>query len=140
MIVPPQMIAGGNIANGCFVKLSTAADLTLLQATDGTGSGGDRVFGIAQDGSRDAPIPSASSLAATAGDECRYFGVGEATTLIIGTCGCSRGVLLKSDANGAGITCGAPASTVQWCGAEALESAAAGERCRVVVRNFPIVS
>jgi hypothetical protein len=126
----PQMTAGGDIYPCRLVKLSTSADFKVLQAT-----AGDRPIGISQEGTRYAPgTPADTGIAAAAGDTPRVFGLGEICLLELGTGGAVRNDLLKSDANGKGVT----ASAGDEVGAIALESGAAGEKIKVQVisRNF----
>lgn len=131
-ITVPQFQAGGDIRPARFVKLSGAADFTVLEA-----DANERVFGIATDATRDPPLPNASALAAAAGDQLRIHGVGEETTIELGSGGATRGAMLVSDADGKAVAAASTGTTVQWIGAEALESGLEGELIRVVVRNFP---
>ena len=126
------VISGGDIRPARFIKLSTAADHTVLEA-----DANERVFGVSIDAAQDAPIPSADGDAADAGDFFRYLGPEEEATLELADT-VVRGDLLVSDADGKGEPYDDAATTVQWIGAEAMESGAAGEKIKVIVKNFPI--
>jgi hypothetical protein len=128
----PPMVAGGDIRPARFVKISTAADYTLLEA-----DANERIFGIAENASQDAPIPSADADAADAGDSFNFYMSGEECLLELGSGGVTRGGMLISDADGKGVAAATTGTTVQWIGAEAIESGSAGEKVRVIVRNFP---
>lgn len=124
----PQMRAGGTIEPCRFVKQSTAADFTLLQA--GTN---ERVFGISNEAAQAAPIPSAATAAAVSGDDLNWYGNGEVALLELGSGGITRGAFLKSDTDGKGVAAATTGATMQEVGAQAMESGAAGEKVRVVV-------
>lgn len=110
----PQLIAGGNILPASFVKVSTAADTTALQA-----GAGEKTIGIVNKYPRTRPnIDSATAYHAIAGDDIELFGLGDICLLKIGTGGCTRGDYLKSDASGSGVTAG----TGEFAGAIALQT------------------
>ncbi len=77
---------------------------------------------------------SNSGYAAISGDSLRIFGQGDDCLLTLGVGGATAGDLLKSDANGAGVT----ASTGNKAGARALQTGAAGEKIRVEVVNITV--
>lgn len=122
-------VAGGTIRPSRFVKMSTAADFTLLEA-----DANEFVVGIAHEAPRDAPLDGASANLAesTAPDPVPYYGEGRVCLLTIGSGGITRGAYLKSDADGNGVALAA--STKQNVGAIALESASEGELARVLVK------
>jgi len=122
-----QMVAGGDIRQARFVKLSTAADYTLLEA-----DANERIFGISVDAAQDAPIPSASANAAESGDLFQFYGPGDECLLELGGT-VTRGGRLKSDADGKGVAVATTGTTSQEYGAEALESGVSGEKIRVRV-------
>lgn len=126
----PNFIAGGTINPATFVKVSTAADNTVLAA-----GAGEWTIGIATPSQKLAPIPSNSSTyAATTGDAVTVFGLGDICNLQAGTAGWTRGAKLASDASGNGVA----ATTGDYVGAVALESASASSLGRVQVLNFKI--
>ena len=127
-----QHIAGGDIYPSRFVKLSTAADYTLLQA-----GANERVFGVATNATKDAPLSGASSLAAAATYPVATNPVGSIALVEVGSGGITRGDMVKSDSNGKAVTAASTGTTVQWIGGEALESAAAGEFAKILVVNYP---
>lgn len=128
----PNYVAGGNILPSRFVKVSTAADNTVLQSTDGAGSAGDRVCGVSQEGGREPPLPSVTTMyAGQAGDNILVYGNTQTCLLTIGSGGCTRGDRLKSDANGKGITASTAGNNY---GAIALRSALENELVEVEVQ------
>lgn len=128
-----QGVAGGDIRTCRFIKLSTAADHRLLEA-----DANEQTIGISSQAAQDAPIPGASANAAESGDSFRYHTEGEVALLEIGSGGVTRGAQIKSDADGKGVLAATTGTTTQWVGAMALESAAEGEKCRVLIKSFPI--
>lgn len=119
----PLLRAGGNIATHSFVKLSTSANSTALQAGDN-----EFVIGIAQVGPKEPPgLSGASTNAAESGDNVQIFGLGDICLLRAGSGGWTAGDLLKSDSNGDGVTAATTGTTVQNVGAVALETVSAGE-------------
>ena len=99
----PTMIAGGNIYPARFLKVSTAADFTVLQATDGTSSGGDIVIAVSQQGTNYPPIVDAAitiaGYAAVAGQSIELFGDGDIAPVEAGA-SFGAGALLKSGSDG----------------------------------------
>jgi hypothetical protein len=119
---------GGTIEPARFVKRSTAADFTVLQA-----DANSFPCGISQAWAQDAPIPGAATAAGKSGDQIQVHqpgmsGEGQDSTVWL-VCGASvtRGSLLMPDADGKGITC----TTGKYYGALADESGASGEKIRV---------
>ena len=121
---------GGTINPARFVKRSTAADFTVLQA-----DANSFPDGISQNWGVDAPIPSVTAdpgPAGLSGDKIMVHGANtgspQDTTvwlLLGGTV--TRGSFLMPDANGAGITC----TTTKYYGAIADESGVSGEWIKV---------
>ncbi len=130
---PQQAEAGGDIRPSRFVKQSTAADNTILEA-----DANEEIIGISGPATMDAPIPGASANAAEANDPVTYHPEGNICKLEIGSGGCTRGANLKSDADGKGVLALTTGAVMQWVGAKALESASAGEFAMVLVKSFPI--
>lgn len=123
-----QYVAGGNIYPCRFISQSASAPFTAIQA-----AAGDATFGISMEGTTVVPIDgytdASSVYAATLGLPVPYWGEHDDCLLeIAGTV--TAGDLLKSDANGKGVT-GTPGT--DKCGARALQSGVAGEKIRVVV-------
>lgn len=120
------LTAGGNINPAVFLKSSTAADFTVLQA-----GAGERPIGVSARGAIDAQIQASSSLlVGIAGRAVGAYMMGQRTLLTIGSGGVTRGDLLKSDANGFGIT---TVTANDLIGAIALESASSGEMAEVLL-------
>lgn len=131
----PKLRAGGNISPATFVKVSTAAPHTCLQA-----GSGDRTIGISQPGTKfpQGLLGVSNTYAAQAGDEIDIFGLGDITRLVLGTGGCAANDLLLPDGSGNGVVASAVGSAVQWVGAIALEDGNAGEQVEVQVVILPV--
>lgn len=130
MPLNPNFIAGGDIRPCRFVK-GGAADLTVLEA-----DANEAVIGISQEGTKAAPIPSASTLAAAAGENIGVHGLGEVCLLTLGSGGATRFGYLKSDADGNGVAIATTGTTAQMVGAIALQSGLEGEKIRVQVLHM----
>ena len=130
----PPLLAGGDITTSSFVKLSTAADFTALQA-----GANEQTIGISQVGPKDPPgVSGSSALAASDGLHVQIFGLGDICLLRAGTGGWTRAQNLKADSSGDGVPVATTGTTIQYAGAVALESAAAGEYGLVQVVNMAI--
>lgn len=124
--------ANGTIRVARFVKLDPADNNSILEC-----DAGERTIGITQMGGREAPIPSVTAdppQAAQSGDDVQVHLVGENCLLYAGVGGWTAGDLLKSDADGAGISLVEGAGTSEEAGAIALETVSAGEYGKVQVR------
>lgn len=128
-----QGLAGGDIRPSRFVKLSTAADNTFLEA-----DANEATFGIATDATQDAPIPGADLDAAEADDQVSVNPIGSVCNLFIGAGGVTRGADIKSDADGKGVLAATSGTTLQWVGAVALETAIENDIAKVLVVRYPI--
>jgi hypothetical protein len=120
---------GGTINPARFVKRSTAADFTVLQADADAFP-----CGISQRWAAVAPLSGASTAAGISGDMIQVHQPGmsgdphdSTVWLEVGSGGVTRGALLMPDADGKGITC----TTGKYYGAIADESGAADEFIRV---------
>ncbi len=120
----PGQVAGGTIAPKRFVKMSTSADNTVLQAT-----ANDRCDGVSQQGQRDAPGLTGSDavVAAAAGDQIDTYTPGDLCYVVAGASGCTRSVWVKSDSAGKAT----PVTTLAGSGSSATLQNAAG----IVVRG-----
>lgn len=123
--------AGGDIRPNRFVKFSTAADRTLLEA-----DANEQCIGVSQENTRDAPIAGASALAAEAGDPVGHSPIGS-YALVVAADTITRGAMVKSDADGAAVPALLTGTTVQWVSGLATESAVAGELVRILSVSFP---
>lgn len=133
----PGFIASGNISPSVAVKLDPTANFHVLQCA----AASDPPVGISQDGTYYAPgVAGSDAFAAHAGQELTVFGEGEQCLWKVGASAVTEGDYLTSDANGL-------AKTIAFTGtggriyqtAIALESAAAGELVRVVIKITVIV-
>ena len=127
------MVASGNITRARFVKIYTSANNQCAQA-----GANEKAIGIAQIGGREAPIPSVTQdppYAAIAGENVKVHTMNserEDVVLEIGSGGCTAGDELKSDNNGCGVAIASGTTTGQRVCAIALETASAGELCKVL--------
>jgi hypothetical protein len=126
--------ATGNITVASFVTIdsSVATGSSVKQAV-----ATDIPIGIAQQGGGDPPlanyITASPVLAAQAGQSLDITPEGEVTYLRIGAGGCAPGDFLKPTTAGAGIKLAGTASTLEWYGARALQTAASGTLALVLV-------
>lgn len=125
---PMQVKAGGDIRTCRFVKVSTAADNTVLEA-----DANEAIIGISSQATQDAPTSGASANAAESGDQLHIHPIGTRCLLKIGSGGVTRGDEIKSDADGQGVTRATTGTTVQNVGAIALQSAIEGDLALVMV-------
>lgn len=123
-----QGVAGGDVRPARFVKISTAADNTFLEA-----DANEVTIGIATNATQDAPLPNADGDAAEATDQLAVHPIGSVCDLEIGSGGVTRGANIKSDADGKGVLAATTGAIAQNVGAIALESASEGEFARVLV-------
>lgn len=128
----PGLVAGGDIRPNRFVKLSTSADNTVLEA-----DANELTFGVSSEATQDAPIDGASANAAEATDPLEVKTVGQVAKLEIGSGGVTRGAFVKSDADGKGVLAATTGATAQNIGAQALESASEGELANVLIVMLP---
>jgi len=129
--IVPQLKAGGDVYPSRFVKMSAAADFTLLQADANA-----EVIGIAQEGSKQPPLSdlvSGTPKAAEDGDPLHIYTAGDVVLLECGD-NVTRGELLKSDADGKGVPVAATGTVIQNYGAIALQNGADGEKILVQAR------
>lgn len=124
-MVTVPLAAGGDINPSRFVTWSAAANQTVLESN----SGDTKLVGITAEHTKNAPQTGGSTLHAEAGDQARVHFPGEDCLLLIGAGGCTAGDFLKPDADGKGVV----AVTGAVAGAQATETAAAGELAHVLV-------
>ncbi len=98
---PEQWVAGGTIGPSRFVKVSTAADHTVLQST-----ANDVSYGISQVGTKSPPGVSGSNdaIAAIAGDQIQIYTFGDVAQ-ILGAETIARGSFVKPNATGQAVVC-----------------------------------
>ena len=129
-IANPSYLAKGDIIPSRFVKQDGTNDFAVIQAT-----ANDRTAGVAQDGTREAPIPSvATNLAAKTGETLRVHGDGEDALLELGGT-VTPGDRLKSDSVGRGVVIATTGSVNQNTAAVSLEGGVSGELIRVQVER-----
>lgn len=128
----PQFVAGGDIYPHRFLKISTAADFTALQAT-----ANDQIIGISGPGSNYPPLNDlvTTNKHATSGQPVDINGDGDACLLELGGT-VTRGDRLKADSNGKGVAIATSGTTIQQFGAVALQSGSSGEFIYVQVTSL----
>lgn len=126
-----NLVAGGDIAPSTFVKLSAVADRTLLAGTANSAN-----YGISREGAQVAPTPGASTLAASAGQQCGYYPIGSVCLLTAGSGGWAAGDELISDANGCGVPRATSGVVNQNVSAIAHEAVAAGSQGFVTIVRY----
>lgn len=116
-------VAGGNVSQRTFLKQSALGK--VVSATDGTSSAGDIVYGIAGEGTRNAPYSTLDDgYLAIAGENVKVRFPGEVCLLRSGAA-FAVGARLKSDSTGRGI---AVTTAGDNYGAVALELATAADQ------------
>ena len=93
----PGMVASGDVNRCRFLK--TSGDFQLAQC-----GAAELIFGVSQEGTKEAPIPGASSLHAAAGDVVRYYADGDVCEIEV-SAAVLAGACVKSDASGRAVTC-----------------------------------
>lgn len=128
---PPRLVAGGDIYPCRFVKQSTSADNTGLQAT-----ANDRIIGISYDSGKYPPLSDlvTDNPHAESGDPIGLYGDGDDSCLLELGGTVAAGGRIKSDANGKGVAIATSGTTIQQSGAVALEEGDSGEKIRVHVQ------
>lgn len=120
-------VAGGNIHAAAFVKKSTTADNTILEATAGS-----KTFGIITKATDRPPFPGLDTVyAAQLGESVRVHLEGEVCDLqISGTVAADD--FLKPTTNGYGIT---TTTDKDWYGAQAIRAGVSGDIIQVYVKS-----
>lgn len=129
----PNFLADGDINPSRFVGPSLSNPNRVVQC-DPFGDGGKSAapIGVSQQGTKAAPIPSASTLAAAQGDPIKVYGDGEQCLLEYGGT-VTQGDYLVPDTDGKAVTM-QTSGEVQSYGAIALESGSSGDKRRVLVK------
>lgn len=119
--------ASANIRPSRFVKFSGTNTVAECDA-------GESMIGISAEWSDTAPLPSNTEYAATSGQPCTIYMIGDGQQedrpilLVLGSGGATQGALLKADTDGAGV---AVSANNDIYGARALEAGSSGEAIRV---------
>lgn len=115
--------AGGDINPCRFVTISGSDTVSESNAAD------QKILGISQEGTKDAPQSGSSALAAVSGDQLRVHTFGEVALLEMDANGCTYGDYLKPDNDGKGdvAASGDPVAAI------ALETVSGGEKAKVLV-------
>lgn len=144
MFEQPSLISVAPIPRFRFITIQNGsnAGTTAISADSeaGVANTGEPIIGITTGASQDAPQDSANTFAAKEADvSFEWISAGAMGLLQIDkSAGVTRGDRLMANTNSAKNTSGQAGSGVtatsgQWVGAMALENAAAGEDCRVLV-------
>lgn len=95
--------AAGTIATSVFVVIDTSSAKAVNQAS----SASVQIIGISSEYAQNAPLPNASTVAATsAGDPIKVFTIGDVCLLNSSTAGWTAGDRLTANAAGFGIASG----------------------------------
>lgn len=94
-----SFVAGADIAPSTFVKITGVHTVSPSVA-------GNVVYGVSHEGTREAPIPGVTPMAALTGESVMVYGPGDNCEVLCGAA-VTAGDLLKSDANGKAITASA---------------------------------
>jgi len=122
----PSYVAGADLATSIFVKFAaTGVSNTVHPAADGDAP----MMGVTNEGSREAPIPSITPLAAKSGETCAVYGLGETCEIKVGASAIDAGDFLMADSDGKAT----PATTGKYYGAVALADAAASSRVKAQI-------
>ena len=121
----PSFIAGGNIGPSLFVKIEAGESNTVILC-----GAGDAAIGISQEGTREAPIPGVTPLAAAEGESLLVYQLGEPCE-IVAAAAIAAGDYLKPNASGQAVVAGAGDAY----SAVSLVDCASGEKCKVVIRE-----
>lgn len=122
--------ARGTINPSRFVKMSAHQDNSVEQA-----GANENTVGISQEWSYLAPLPSAGTEAAVSSMSVKVYSIGETCMLELGG-SVSRGGRIKADTDGKGVAIATTGTTIQYIGAEALESGSSGQLIRVNVVKY----
>lgn len=133
----PSYLAFGTIRPCRVVKAYTSADYGVLEA-DANEFG----IGISMEGTEEAPIPSASTNAATGTTTAplplNIHGPNELCKLELGGT-VAAGDLIKSDADGKGVVALLTGTTIQNIVARALQAGDSGDKIDVVVQSWKLL-
>jgi hypothetical protein len=122
----PALIAGGDIYPFRFVKPSTAADDTGLQAAEAT----TPILGVTDGSTKTFSNGTASVVHAASGDPITLQGGANGTILVICSGNITRGAFVESDADGKAQTATTTTGT-RYHGFVALQNGAAGQLIRI---------
>ena len=117
--------AQGNIPPRRFVKI--VADNTVRVCV-----ADEQADGVSHEGTEDAPIPGATQFAATDGNACRVYGLGEPCEVDAGAA-VAAGASVKPDANGKAVTA---TTGNRASGVAAYSATAADEHLKITVQRF----
>ena len=93
----PSWVFGVDIEPSRIVRQDAANDHQVLKAVLG-----DTPIGVTHEGSRDAPIPGITALAAKQGESARVYGDTETCEVVVGTIAVLAGEYIAPDANSLG--------------------------------------
>ncbi len=122
----PSYVAGGNISPSRFVMMDTSANSQVLQSTVGSLS-----VGISHEGTLQAPLPSVTGYAGTAGGPVMVYGLGDTCSVVLGSGGCTSGHYLTSDSSGQAVI--ATGSNAYYALSKGTAAAGALVRVQVVI-------
>ena len=122
----PSYVASEDIGVSLFVNILVNND-HKIEVCDA----GDTAIGVSDYAPQDPVLPGGSlGPAATTGNPCRVFGLGETCEVLAGGA-IQAGQYLKPDANGRAVAC----SSNDDYSAIARTGAASGELCKVIIEH-----
>ena len=128
----PNFKAAGNVPPSRFVAVATVSDNAVVLA-----SANERLIGIAQEGGREPPLPSVSTIyAGQDTDNMHVYGLSEECLLELGDA-VAKGDRLKADSVGRGVPIATSGTTLQNVGAIAFSTGTTGDKIRVQVVLMP---
>lgn len=130
--------ANGTIRVGRFVKIDPSDNHAVLEA-----DANERIWGVAQVFGREVPFTASADdppIAANDGDNVAVYAPGEDVLIYIGSGGCTAGDLLKSDADGKGVSLAETAGSKEHAGAMVEETASENEFAKAVVHRETVTT
>jgi len=97
-----SFMASENIGSSLFVNLKKVSGVNQAQLE--VSHADEQAYGVSHQGSREAPIPGVTPIAAAAGESCVVYGIGDPCEVLCGEAS-NAGDYLKPNADGKAIVC-----------------------------------
>jgi len=97
-----SFMASENIGSSLFVNLKKVSGVNQAQLE--VSHADEQAYGVSHQGSREAPIPGVTPIAAAAGESCVVYGLGDPCEVLCGEAS-NAGDYLKPNADGKAIVC-----------------------------------
>lgn len=118
----PAFVANAAIGPSLFVKQVSAFRVEVA-------GDANRCIGVSHEGTREAPIPGITPLAAAAEESVRIYGMGEVCEVICGAA-VTANAYVTPDADGKAVTA---VAGEEYCGRALNTTTVAGQRLRIQV-------